>query len=348
MESKLTVEEVVAKASELEQRMNDLAAKEEEQRVAREKKEERNNSFYSNTNKGLFNMEYRENQLSTAMIEKRAVTLSGTGVTEVVPELIKLVGTKGVATQKARFFRGPKVGYTVPLVASKPAKPTKQLEGATGVGVDTAAALTTKGLAPETYMSILPITWEMAKYSVVSEGEVVQLLAESFGDAIEEGILSDDASGDVKGIFASASVDSANKTACKAAGLPTLADMYAFAGKVKQKNGNFEIYIPVEVMTAIMTEKTDDYNFVKEELSRSGSIRGIKVIESGNIAAKTTAGASLAVAIDLGANYGVVLTDDIEIKPLETFNSANVYFRAIAGLGGDVIQPKNAFALVAA
>lgn len=341
------------KEIKLEDVMNELRSVKENLKAEKENLEAEKRAFdkeraeYDGKNPAQKDAKSEWRGFADAVKEKRAVQLSGTGVVETVPELIKLVKNRNVAAGQARYFRGPRTGYVIPLVSAYPAAPTKQSEGATSVSVDATAALTTKSLAPVTYMSILPITWEMAKYSVVSEAEILQLLADSFSDAIETNMLSASSSGDIKGVFASAAVASGNKTACAAAGYATLADVYAFAGKLKGKTGNYEMWMPVEQMTALMAEDTDDYNFVKEEIAHKGTIRGIKVNESNNIAASTTAGDILVLGTDLSSNYGIVWADDLEIRPVVNYNSSLTYYQGLQGLAGDVINANNNFALVA-
>ena len=96
-----------------------------------------------------------------------------------------------------------------------------------------------------------------------------------------------------------------------------------------------------------MAESTSDYNFVKEELAHKGTIRGIKVNESNNITASTSAGATLVLGTDLGANYGVCWADDLEIRPVINYNSSMTYYQGLQGLAGDVINASNNFAIVA-
>lgn len=333
--------------NEIREVKENLAA--EQNKLAEEKRAfEQERAAHDGKNPAMLGIEMeKENILVDGIMEKRAVQLSGTGIQETVPELIKLVKNRNVAAGKARYFRGPRTGFVVPLVAANPAAPTKQAEGATSISVDATAALSYKNIAPVTYMSILPITWEMAKYSVVSEAEILDLLAESFSDVIESSMLSASASGDIKGVFSTSAVASGNKTTAAAAGYATLADVYAFAGKLKGKTGNYEMWMSVEQMTALMSENSSDYNFVKEEIARQGSIRGIKVNESNNIAASTTAGDTLVLGTDLGSNYGIVWADDLEIRPVVNYNSSLTYYQGLQGLAGDVINAANNFALVA-
>ena len=337
----------------IEDVMNELRSVKDTLKADREAFEAEKRAFdkeraeYDGKNPGQKDAQKEWRGLADAIMEKRAIQVSGTGIVETVPELIKLVKNRNVAAGQARYFRGPRTGFTIPLVSAYPAAPTKQSEGATSISVDSTAALSYKSLAPVTYMSILPVTWEQAKYSVVSEAEILQLLADSFSDTIEANILSASASGDIKGIFASGSVASGNKTTCAAAGYASLADVYAFAGKLKGRTGNFEMWMSVEQMTALMSESTSDYNFVKEEIAHKGTIRGVKVNESNNIAASTTAGATLVLGTDLGSNYGIVWADDLEIRPVVNYNSSMTYYQGLQGLAGDVINNANNFALVA-
>ena len=343
MDNEIKIEDVMKELHEVKNTLKaDREAFEAEKRAFDKEKAE-----YDGMNPGQKESKKEWRGLADAIMEKRAIQVSGTGIVETVPELIRLVKNRNVAAGQARYFRGPRTGFTIPLVSAYPAAPTKQSEGATSITVDSTAALTYKSLTPVTYMSILPVTWEQAKYSVVSEAEILQLLADSFSDAIETNLLSSSSSGDIKGIFASAAVASGNKTTCAAAGYATLAEVYAFAGKLKGKTGNYEIWLPVEQLSALMAESTSDYNFVKEEIAHKGTIRGIKVNESNNITASTSSGATLVLGTDLSSNYGIVWADDLEIRPVVNYNSSLTYYQGIQGLAGDVINPNNNFALVA-
>ena len=343
MENEIKIEDVMNELRSVKDTLKaDREAFEAEKRAFDKEKAE-----YDGKNPGQKDAKTEWRGLADAIIEKRAVQLSGTGIVETVPELIKLVKNRNIAAGQARYFRGPRTGFTIPLVSAYPAAPTKQSEGATSISVDSTAALTYKSLAPVTYMSILPVTWEQAKYSVVSEAEILQLLADAFSDVIETSMLSSSASGDIKGIFSTSAVASGNKTTAAAAGYASLADVYTFAGKLKGRTGNYEMWMPVEQVSALMAESTSDYNFVKEELAHKGTIRGIKVNESNNITASTSAGATLVLGTDLSANYGVCWADDLEIRPVINYNSSMTYYQGLQGLAGDVINASNNFAIVA-
>ena len=118
----------------IEDVMNELRSVKDTLKADREALEAEKRAFdkekaeYDGKNPGQKDAQKEWRGLAEGMIEKRAVQLSGTGITETVPELIKLVKNRNVAAGMARYFRGPRTGYVIPLVSAYPAAPSKVLQ----------------------------------------------------------------------------------------------------------------------------------------------------------------------------------------------------------------------------
>ena len=340
----VTLDEVLNKIKEIEERQSELAKAEAEARQSQEKKEERKASFYKNNIKGNYMADTDIKNIGAELLEKRNVTLSSTGNINTDSELVKLVKADRRMLGKVKFYTGRDQSTVIPVVATNASAPVGASEGATGLTRTNALAMTTKTLTPSADYSILPITDYALKFSVVDEGQFMGLFAEAFGDKWDSEISSSSISGKCKGIFSAGATDSDNKTTT-ASGYPKLQEVYEFAGKVKKLVGNFELYTSTEVVSALMAEATNDYNFIKEELAKNGTIRGLKVVET-NYTTTGVTGEIVMVASDLAKNYAIGLAQDVEIKAFEEVDDLNKYYRGVAYIQGDVIQPKNNFALV--
>lgn len=340
----ISLNEVLEKIDSLEKRQSELAAAEAEARQSQEKKEERKASFYKNNIKGNHMADTDIKNIGAELLEKRNVTLSSTGNINTDSDLVKLVKADRRMLGKVKFYTGRDASTVIPVVATNASAPVGAEEGGSGLTRTNALAMTTKTLTPSADYSILPITDYALKFSVVDEGQFMGLFAEAFGDKWDSEISSSSNTGKCKGIFSAAATDAANKTTT-ASGYPTLKEVYEFAGKVKKLVGNFELYTSTEVVTALITQDTKDYNFIKEELAKNGTIRGLRVVET-NYTTTGGSGEVIMVASDLAKNYAVGLAQDVEIKRFEEVDDLNTYYRGTAYLAGDVISPKNNFALV--
>jgi hypothetical protein len=83
----------------------------------------------------------------------------------------------------------------------------------------------------------------------------------------------------------------------------------------------------------------------KEELIRSKTIEGVKVILTGYAPSSTSTGSTVAVACRL-SDYGFGLASEIQIKPKEIVGDTNTYFEAIVFANGKKIVEKNFYGLV--
>lgn len=339
-----TLDDVLAKAKEIEVRQNEILKAEAEVREQKEKKEERNNSFYKNNIRGNSMENIEKRNVGAELLEKRAVVVGNTGKINQETDLVHLVKNKRDLLGKVRFYQGKDKNTVIPVVGVGPSVPVGVTEGQTGISYTQTLALSTETVTPAADFALLPITDYMLKFSVVDEGELVSIFAESFGDKWNAEIGSNTNTGRCKGIFHTSAVDSANTTTT-ASGYPTLQEMYEFAGDIKKLDANYELYTSTEVVSALMAEQTNDYNFIKEELAQKGTIRGLKVVET--VFTSTGAqGEMVVVASDLSKNYAIGLPYDVEIKSFEEKDSMETVYKGVAYVDGKVIQPKNNFGIV--
>jgi hypothetical protein len=98
--------------------------------------------------------------VAKAIIEKRAITLNGTGVINQVRELIKEFRSRTPVLEKVRYFYGASAQTNIPVLSPTIAVPGNYAEGATTISADTQAVLGNSILTPYAYISLLPISAE--------------------------------------------------------------------------------------------------------------------------------------------------------------------------------------------
>jgi HK97 family phage major capsid protein len=164
-------------------------------------------------------------ELKKAMLEKRAITLNGTGLINQIRELAKELQAKTPILEKVKYFYGPNASTNIPLLSPTIAQPGNYAEGATNVAADTQGQLTSKTITPYAYISLLPVSAEAINLGVVNfESELPGIFADAFAQAFHNGILTGDGAGrNFKGIFTA--VPTPNKVQCAAAGAPKVADL---------------------------------------------------------------------------------------------------------------------------
>jgi HK97 family phage major capsid protein len=341
----MTREELEKKVEEIETRAAEKQAKDLE--------EKRNKSFYEgnfkmNENK-VENRTWKD--LANAMIEKRALSITSTlgedaangiGAVYQFGQLWDLIKQREPLLDMVSYFNGPNFETQVPVLEARPAVPTKVSEGWTDNDPDAmkSADLKVKKLNPETYVGILPITYEAARHSFVAlEQRIPGLLAESFRTAMCKVIFDN--------IFDADKVAAANQIATASASAVSIKDLLDLALKVKDT----DVAEPVMVMnqgiySAIAAADANGYDFVKEELVRNKTVEGVKVILTGKAPAfaGATAGDIVVWCGDL-KNVALAIADQIDISPIKKLGDSNTYYQAIMAFAGDVIQPKNVFGL---
>jgi HK97 family phage major capsid protein len=284
--------------------------------------------------------------ISKAMVEKRAITLNGTGAISQIKELAKELQQKTPILERVRYFYGPNASTNIPMLSPGLATPAVAAEGATSIAVDTQAVLGNKSITPHAYVSILPVSAETISLgSVDLESELPSIFADAFSRGFHNGILTGDGTGiNFKGLFVN--IPAANQVSIAVTGAPKIADLVGLALKIKDFTDDGVIVLNPSVYASVLADTTTGVAEVyKEELIRNKTIEGVFVILTGAAPSAITAGSTVAVAGRL-TDYGFGLASEIAIEPIKQVGDTNTYFQATIFANGTTIVDKNFYGLV--
>lgn len=283
--------------------------------------------------------------IQKALIEKRAITLSGTGAINQIKELAKELQAKTPILERVRYFYGPNASTNIPVLSPGLATPAAAAEGATTIAVDTTATLGSKSITPHAYVSILPISLEALTMGTVNiDSELPEIFADAFAQGFHKGILTGNGAGlNFKGLFTS--IPSANQIACQAAGNPLIVDLVTLALTVQDLTDSGVVVLSPSIYAGILADTTAGVAEVyKEELIRNKTIENVKVILTSAAPSTLTAGSIVAVAGRLD-NYGLGMASEINIEPIKKVGDTNTYFQASVFANGIPIVDKNFYGL---
>jgi HK97 family phage major capsid protein len=291
--------------------------------------------------------EIKSADIQKALLEKRAITLNGTGAISQIKELAKELQAKTPVLQRVRYFYGPNASTNIPVLSPGLASPAVVAEGATTVPVDTTASVGNKSITPHAYVSILPISLEALTMGTVNfDSELPAIFADAFAQAFHNGILTGDGTGlNFSGLFTS--VPAANQITCGAAGNPKVADLVQLALTVQDLTDSGVIVLAPSIYAGILADSTTGVADVyKEELIRNKTIENVPVILTSAAPSSTAANAIVAVAGRLD-NYGLGMASEINIELIKKVGDTNTYFQASVFANGTLIVPKSFYALKA-
>lgn len=274
---------------------------------------------------------------------RRSLTLSGAGAYNVLKSFEKVITDRHDIVSKARFEYGAASNVRIPIISARPARPTKQAEGATGIAGDATAAQSVTELIPYAYYSEIFVSAENIVQGAASiEAQLPELLGTSFLDAMHYGMITGDAT--MTGIFANAALTS--DVNCAAAGAPTWTDLIKFAGTLRKKAFNPTIVISPTFIANLLLSTEASFEGLKMELMTKGSIRGVPVFEDPLAPETTVAGDVVAVGMDL-KNYCFAVAREMQIEPIRTPGTAGVYFQAVSFMNGKPVIAANGYQLKA-
>jgi HK97 family phage major capsid protein len=283
--------------------------------------------------------------IQKSLLEKRAITLNGTGAINQIKELAKELQAKTPILERVRYFYGPNASTNIPVLSPGLATPAAAAEGATNIAVDTTAVLGSKSITPHAYVSILPISLEALTLGTVNfDSELPAIFADAFAQGFHRGILTGDGTGlNFTGLFTA--IPAANKVECEAAGNPTIADLVKLALTVQDLTDSGVIVLSPSIYAGILADTTAGVADVyKEELIRNKTIENVQVILTSAAPSVLTAGSIVAVAGRLD-NYGLGMASQINIRPIEKVGDTNTYFQASVFANGIPIVEKNFYGL---
>jgi len=286
--------------------------------------------------------------IANAIREKRSITLSGTGMTNVVSQMVKEAAAKMPLLGKVRVFNGRDASTNIPVWSPSVAVPSNFAEGATGVSSDSTAALGVTSITPYAYISVLPVTNEALLLTGSNlESELPGIFGEAFAKKMHAGIVTGGGTGrDMLGIFTAGAVDADNLIACDAAGLPKIADVVELALKLQDFYDDAAIVMNSAVYASLMADTTTGTDVYKQELASSKTIEGVKVILTSYAPTDTTADKVIVVGGNF-SDYALAVASALSIEPMKKVGENVVYFQAVAYFNGKPILGKNFFGLKA-
>jgi len=281
--------------------------------------------------------------IQKAMIEKRAITLSGTALVLQIKELVKEISRKTEIINGVRKFYGANGSTNIPVWSPTLAQPAAQTEGAASVAVDNLAKLGNKSLTPHAFVSILPVSWEALNLGSVNlESE----FSEIFGDAFLQGWLDQIINGNGTGMnFDGLFNGLTQNIICSTAGSIKMADLAALALKLQDYNHNPVLIMNSSIYSAFIADDTPTAKLYAEEMIRQKTIEGVPILLTGSAPSATAAGSTICVGGDL-SNYAFAIANELTVSPIQKVGDLNVYYHAvIAANGCKLIENKNFFGL---
>lgn len=347
------LEELRTKVEAIETRASEMQKEAEERKKARELEEQRAKSFYGDRKNTMKN-EYRADwaEVKNALLEKRALSIQAnvlgdnvgtdTGRVSQISEVWDLIKQREPLMDKISVFEGSNWETQIPVLESRPAVPTKVSEGWDGNSPDATknTDIAVKKITPDTYVSVLPITYEAARMSFANlEEKIPGYLAESYRTAMCNLVFTE--------IFKTANVAAANVIETASASAVGLKDLLDLALAVKDTDiAEPYMILNQEIYSAIAAAQGGVYDFVKESLIRDKKVEDVPVIITGKAPKFSTAseGDIVVWCGDL-KNFAMGIAQQIEITPIKKLGSSNTFYQAIAAFNGTVVNPKNVFAL---
>jgi len=284
--------------------------------------------------------------IANAIREKRDISLSGTGMTNVVNQIVKVAAAKMPLLGKVRVFNGRDASTNIPVWSPSLAVPSNFAEGATSVGSDSTAVLGVTSLTPYAYISVLPVTNEALLLTGSNlESELPGIFGEAFAKAMHAGIVTGGGTGrDMTGIFTASSIPSGNLIACDAAGLPKMADLVELALKLQDFYDDAVIVMNPAVYANVMADTTVGTDVYKSELASRKSIEGVQVVLTSYAPTDTTAGKVIAAGGKF-SDYALAVASALSIEPMRKVGENVTYFQACAYFNGKPILGDNFFGL---
>lgn len=276
-------------------------------------------------------------------VSKRSLILNGSGAYVVLKEFEKAIHDKHDIVGKARFEYGAAASMRIPVFSARPARPTKQAEGATGIGGDGTAVQGVTEILPYAYYSEIFVSAEnLVQGAANVEAALPELFGESFASAQHLGMITGD--GTMLGLYVNATLTS--DVNCAAAGAPTWTDFVNFAGTLKKKAFNPIIITDSSFVANLLLSTAASHEGLKMELLTKGSIRGVPVWEDPLAGSTNVAGDIVAVGLD-PKNYCIAVAREVVIEPIRAPGTAGVYFQATSFFNGKPILAGNGYQLKA-
>jgi hypothetical protein len=282
-----------------------------------------------------------------AMMEKRAITLSGTGAINQIKKLFEVLTAKTPLLAGVQKFTGANASTNIPILTALPAKPAAAVEGADGLTNDTLATMGNRTLTPMAWVSILPVTAEAISLGTVDiEAQLPDIFGKSYAKGMHDSILTGDGkNGAFSGIFIN--VPTANQVQTVTAGKVAITDLAELALNIADKTDSGFMIMNSAVYQLFMSDTATDETtkLYKEGLIRDKSIEGVKIMLTSGAPTATATGSTLVTAMTLD-NYALALASEITIEPIRKLGDTKVYYQSTCFCNGSPIVKENMYSLI--
>lgn len=284
--------------------------------------------------------------IANAIREKRAITLSGTGVSNVVSEMVKVAAAKMPLLSKVKVFSGRDASTNIPVWSPSLAVPSNFAEGETTAGVDATAVLGVTSVTPYAYISVLPVSNEALLLTGSNfEAQLPSIFGEAFSKAMHAGIISGSGAGrNMQGVFTASVIPAGNLIECAGVGAPKIADMVGLALKLQDFYDDACIVMNPAIYSALMADTTVGTDVYKQELASRKSLEGVQVVLTSYAPTSYADEAVIAVGGKF-SDYALAVASALQIEPMKIVGDNNTYFQAVAYFNGKVILPVNFWGL---
>lgn len=274
--------------------------------------------------------------VAKAFQEKRAITLSGTGIVNTVRELVKIMTPKKKILEKVRYFYGENASTVIPVWGSTLTRPAPVAEGGT-ITSETKNPLGSKSLTTIAFATSIPVSNETLKLSAVEfESELLNILADSYADAIAYEIFNGTGTG---GHFTPLYTTGVNEITSAATTLK-IADLVKLALAITDKTDNACIFMHSNVYNAFIADTSDTHKVYREDLIRNKMIENVPVFVTSYAPSDISTGKNVAIAGDFG-DYAVAVAGELHIEPKKTAGSLTTTFDVDMYLAGAPTVPAN-------
>lgn len=281
--------------------------------------------------------------VAKAFKEKRAVTLSGTGIVNTVRELVKVMTAKKPILNYVRYFYGADASTVVPVWGSSLTRPQPIGENGT-ITAETKNPLGTTTLQVVPYAMSIPVSDETLKLSGVAfESELQGILADAYADAIAYEIFNGTGA---DGHFTNAPANVGNKITEATSGKISIADVANLALAVADKTDAGVIFMNPSIYSAIAVDETNTKEKAwAKDLYNNKRIENVPVVLTSYAPSATEAGATIAIAGDF-QNYAVAVAGQLEITPKKTVGALTTTYDVDMYLNGKPVLANNFYGLV--
>lgn len=279
--------------------------------------------------------------VAKAFQEKRAITLSGTGIVNTVRELVKVMQAKKPILNYVKYFYGENASTVVPVWGSAINRPAP-LDEAGNITSDNANRLATTTLTLKNFATSIPVSDETLKLSAVAfQSELYQILADAYADCIAYEIFNGTGTdGHFEGVVEKAGnvVETATASAIK------ISDLSGLALTLADKTDNGVIFLNPAVYNEIIKDTSDPQKVYREDLIRNKTIEGVPVVLTSYAPASVADGSLVAVAGDF-TNYAVAMAGELNIEPKKTAGTLVTTYDVNMYLAGKPVLANNFYAL---